>query len=224
MGLIHQKQILFPAGSVGKEAFQIYVRIKQIIVIADNAICKQTHVQRHLKGTDLMLPGITFDLVPGVVLFMGQQVKYRIIDPVKMPFGIRTVLRITCRLLLKTDLILGSQCHRFKLQSPVPQQRKGLVCHRGCDGLGSQIKDPVCLFLSHGLDGRKQRGNGLAHAGGCFNKKLTLMADGVIYVGHQFLLALSVCKGKSQCSDGFLPFLPPGDLLPGPFHILSDQI
>ena len=97
VGLVYQKQII-PRNTLTKKAFQIYIRIKYIIVIADHTICPGGQVQTKLKGTHMMFLCRLHDptTVDGTALL--QQGKDRIIDPVKMSCRIGTDFRIALRL------------------------------------------------------------------------------------------------------------------------------
>jgi hypothetical protein len=52
VGFIHQESV--GATLLGKVASQIHPRIKNIIVIADDGVSPDGHVQRKLEGADLM--------------------------------------------------------------------------------------------------------------------------------------------------------------------------
>ena len=71
-----------------------------------------------------MFQGILFYFASGKTLFPGQQIIDGIIDPVKMSFGIRALLRITFGTFLKTNLLFRCQNNTFESQSLLPQQRK----------------------------------------------------------------------------------------------------
>ena len=81
--------------------------IKQIIVITDNAVCKQTHVQTHFEGADLVLLCIFLHILPAETLFVSQQIIDGLVDSVVMPPGIRAIFRITLCLLHKTGFFLS---------------------------------------------------------------------------------------------------------------------
>ena len=57
MCFIHKEDILLFA-SLCEESLEIYMRIEQIIVIADYSIGEQAYIQTEFKGTDHMLPGV----------------------------------------------------------------------------------------------------------------------------------------------------------------------
>ena len=114
MRLINQKQILLSA-CTSEKAPQIDMRIKDIIVIAQNTIGKQAHIQPQLKGADLIFLSTGLDFFPAVMLLCRHQFKNRIVDPVKMSLCIRTGVRIAFRFFHKADFIPCRQHHRFKM-------------------------------------------------------------------------------------------------------------
>ena len=113
MCLVNQENIVFPH-SFGKKTLQIDMWIKQIVIITDDHIRKQTHIQTHFKRTHLMACCIFFDLFTGKVIFMDQQIIDRIVNPVKMSLGIGTVYGIALGFFHKTDFVLSSQCNRLQ--------------------------------------------------------------------------------------------------------------
>ena len=71
-----------------RKPLQMGVRIEDVVIIADHRIHPNREIQRHLKRTDRMLSGICLDLIPAHIINMGEHVKDRIVDPVKMPLGV----------------------------------------------------------------------------------------------------------------------------------------
>ena len=171
-----------------------------------------------------MFQGIFFYFASGKALFPGQQIINCIIDPVKMSFGIRALLRITFSTFLKTDLLFRCQNNTFESQSLLPQQRKSVLCHCTGDGLGCQIEQLVSHVLPHRLYRWKYSGYGLAHSGRCFQEQFSLMINGLIHITDQFLLSVPVIEGELHSGNGLLSKLSP---LPGiirPFAVITDQL
>ena len=171
-----------------------------------------------------MFQGILFYFASGKALFPGQQIIDGIIDPVKMSFGIRALLRITFGTFLKTDLLFRCQNNTFESQSLLPQQRKSVLRHRTGDGLGCQIEQLVSHVLPHRLHRRKYGGYGLAHSGRRFQEQFSLMINGLVHITDQFLLSVPIIKGELQSGNGLLSKLSP---LPGiirPFTVITNQL
>ena len=223
MRLIHQKEVL-ALRSLRKKTLQIYMGIKQIVVIPDNAIGKEADIQTELKGADPVLARIFLYDLPRKAVRMQQKIIDRIVDPVKMPLCVGAVLRVTLNLLHKADLFLRCQHHAFKQKSLFPQQREGIFRHGPGDGLCSQIKDLVPHAVSHRLDRRKNRGDRLANAGRRFDEKLLRMVDSLIDIGNQLLLPLPVRKRKGELFNGCLSFLVPLVLIIRPFPVPAEQL
>ena len=169
MCLIDQKYII-TLTAISKETFQIHMGIKEVIVVSDDAVSEQAQIQSEFKRAYPIFQGIFFYFASGKALFPGQQIINCIIDPVKMSFGIRALLRITFGTFLKTDLLFRCQNNTFESQSLLPQQRKSVLRHRPGDGLGGEIEQLVSHILSHGLYRGKDRGYGLTDSRRSFNK------------------------------------------------------
>ena len=71
MRLVHQKDIIAIV-IFRKKSPQIYVRVKRIIVITDNPVREQTHIQAKFKRTYLMLSCILLYHFSGKACFMCQ--------------------------------------------------------------------------------------------------------------------------------------------------------
>ncbi len=221
VSLVDQEQIIPAHFPFSEKAAQIGVRVKNIIVIADDHIGKKAHVQSHLKGTDLIffcifLNGSSAEIVP-----FGQQRINGLIYPVKMPFGPGTCFGIAIRLIQHADLFSGRKGYRFALQIPLPHQCYRILSYRPCYGLSCKVKDLLRFALSHGLYCRKQGGDGLAGSGRCFQKKLSTMHNGPVAIRRQFLLALPVWKREAHGAYGGCPSLPPLQGIGGPFPVLT---
>ena len=127
------------------------MRIKHIIVITDNPVRKQAHIQTKFKRAYLMLSCILLYDFSGKACFMCQQIINRCIYPVIMSFCIGTGIRIAFRFFLKAYFFFGGQYDTLKCQTPVPQKTVGIFCHGPGNGLCRQIKNFVPHSLSHSL-------------------------------------------------------------------------
>ena len=212
MRLINQKQILLSACTFSEKAPQIDMRIKDIIVIAQNTIGKQAHIQPQLKGADLIFLSTGLDFFPAVMLLCRHQFKNRIVDPVKMSLCIRTGVRIAFRFFHKADFIPCRQHHRLKMQSALPQKVERTI--RDCPGnrLRCQIKNPIRLSFPDCLDCRKHRRNRLTRPGRCFDKQFSAVADRMINMRDQLFLSLPVRERKRQAVNGILTKFLPGNV------------
>ena len=88
--------------------------VKGIVVVTNHRICKQTHIQTHLKGADLMSPGIVLHPFSVKAVLMGDKVVHGIVDSVKMSPGVGTSLRVAFHFLTEADFLLGRQGHCLK--------------------------------------------------------------------------------------------------------------
>ena len=200
------------------------MRIKYIIIVTDNAIAKQADIQAHLKRTYPVFFRKRLQYIPCIIDLCGQQVEQCRINAIKVSLCIGTDFRIAFRIFQKTDFIFRSQQHYLKCQPSFPQQGKVFIRHCSGNGLGSQIKQFLRLSLPNRLDGRKNGGNCFSHAGRRFQKEFPFMANGSVDPCRQFLLALPIGKGESQCPQGSLPFLFPVKFHICPFPVLAHQI
>ena len=199
--LVDQEQILFsPAASVRKKAPQIRMRIKQIIVISDDCICEQTHIQRHFKRADLVLLRILRYFLPGKALFLRKKRIDCRVDPVKMPFCPKTALRIAVRLLQNADLFLCCQQNTFQMETLVTHLRDCCFRSGSCHRLRSQIENPICLPLSNRLDGRKKSGNRLPGSCRRLQKQLSPMHNRPVNIRRELPLSLAVGKREFQAA------------------------
>ena len=120
MGLIDEEQVI-ALHTLAEEALQARVRIKDIIVIADNGVGPGRCVQAQLKGTDpvpLRLREQKFTVE--CVRAGRQQLIDRIVDPVEMPFCVGAGVRIAVRGPADTELFLRRQGHRLQAQALSP--------------------------------------------------------------------------------------------------------
>ena len=138
VGLIHKKAEVF-LFSIGKKAPEVYEGVKYIVVVTDYGVCKKAHVQRRLKGADLVLFCILYDRIPVKGILAGQKVVDSIIYPVVVPFCIGAGLGVTVSFILiyKAYLVPGSDVRGLYLKSlGLSHGVKGLHCHGSSDGLG----------------------------------------------------------------------------------------
>ena len=116
MGLIYQKEIGPSWLILRKVSLQPYIRIKNIVVVANDPIHPITNIQAKFKGTDLMLLPILKYPSSGNAFHLMQNLIHSIIDPVIMSFCPRAIVRITVRLLHNTELFLCCNGHCIKIQ------------------------------------------------------------------------------------------------------------
>ena len=93
------KENVFSSRSFSKEPAQMSVRIERIIVIAQNRIAPRRGIQPELKRTHLPLLRLRTNAVSVEKVGIFKILKHRIIDSVKMPSRIRTVIRVAGRLI-----------------------------------------------------------------------------------------------------------------------------
>ena len=166
MCLIHQKKIVAP-DALSKKAFETDIWIKDIVVVTDDMIDPGCDIQTVLKRTDPSIFCPAQNAIPIHHIFFLQNVIDGIVDTVKMPFCVRTVVRVAGSLLQKTHLILGCDHDRLSLIALFFHQKKGIVCHDTGRIFGSQIKDLVSHILPHRLYGRKDGSQSLARPCRC---------------------------------------------------------
>ncbi len=179
MGLVNQKNIVLPH-ALSKEPFQIHMRVKQIIVVADNRVRKQAHIKTKLKRTDHMLFCTGNNRLPVKIVLFGQQLVNRIVYTVIVPSGIGTVIRVALRFLHKADFVPCGQYDGLEPKSLFSHQFNGVAGHGSCDGFGREIKDSLSYPLPHGLYGRKQCGDGLSGPGRSLYEQFSFMINCLI--------------------------------------------
>ena len=156
-----------------------------------------------------MLPRILLHRLPAEALFLLKQFKHRVVDSVIMASGVRAVLRVALRLFHKTDFFFRSKDDAFEAQPFFPKQLQSFFRYGAGDGLGCQIEQLLPHTLSHSLNSRIYGGDGFSHPCRSFYEQLLLVKNGLVYIDHQFLLALSIGKGKFQPPyRGFSDALP----------------
>ena len=185
--------------------------IEHIIIITDDPVGKQAHIQTQFKGTDLVPARIFLDGLPVIMILMQQEVIHGLVDPVIMPLCKGAGSRVTVRLLQEADLVLRRQDDGFHTQPLPPQKLEGVVRHRSCNGFRRQIKNALRFSLAHGLHRRENRGERLSHSRGSFNEQLLPPHNAPVHVSGKLLLSFSVRIGKNERPDrihaDLLPFI-----------------
>ena len=219
MRLIYQKQILSLC-AFRKETLQLCTRIKNIIIITDHRIRPQRHIQSELKRTNLPFLCLRLDRRTVKPLPLRDQLKYGVIDAVKMPLCIRTRIGIALRLIEKTDFFFGSQCQCFHAQSLTAQDLIRLLRYRSCHCLCRSIENAVCQSLSHRFYRRKYRGKCFSRSGRSLYKQRLFAKHRPIDRGRHFLLSVPPRIRKFQPRNRGLPHFLPFDLKLRPLLIL----
>ena len=155
MGLVDQKQII-PLHAIPKKPLQIHIRIKHIIIITDHRVHPGGSIQTHLKRTHLPLPCLHKQFLPLIRVLLCQKLIHRVIHSVKMPIGIRTLLRITLHLIHQAHFFLGGDRECLIRQSFPFENRKRLLRHRPGDRLGCQIENLISIPFPHSPHSRKK--------------------------------------------------------------------
>ena len=119
MSLVHQKDIS-SLRCIRKKAPEIYVRVKDIIIITDDPVRKKGHIQAQLEGTDHMLKGVFLYPLPRKIIGSGKQLVDRIVYPVKMPLCIGAGSRIAVSLLKGAYLFFGGDDHGLEAKALLP--------------------------------------------------------------------------------------------------------
>ena len=222
MRLVDQKQILAFI-SLAEEPLQMRIGIKNIIIVADNRIHPQRHVQPHLERAHVPFSRLFFYHLPAHLICGGQQFIHRVIHPVKMPLGVRAVIRIAVCLLAEADLLLGGEHDHFHAQILGFQGVKCLPRHRSGNRLGRQVEYLLSQPFPHGFYSRKHRRDRLSHSCRSLYEQFLLTEDGAVDAGNQLLLSLPVRKGKFHLPYGCIALLSPLNLITGPSLIRSCQ-
>ena len=119
MRLIDQKQIL-TLDPFTEEPAQMRIRVKHVIIVADDRVHPQRDVQTHLMRAYLPFPRLLRKDLPIHLIRRSDQLVHRVIHPVIMPLRIRAGVWITVRLLTKTDLLLSGQHDDLHTQALLP--------------------------------------------------------------------------------------------------------
>ena len=201
MGLINQEDV--PAlRPLGKEALQLCIRIKYIIVIAQDCVAPAGGIECEFERAD---PAFHCHFHNGAAvknLPFPDQVKYGFIDPVKMSFGKHAVIRIAGGLVKRADLLFGSDPDRPEIQPPIQQYGKCLRPDRQGFVFGSQVKNPVPVFFANGSHRGKHAAHGLADTGGRHEKQFFRFLYRMVHGCRQLLLACSVREREIHVLHG----------------------
>src|ERR1035437_9634322 len=138
MGFIHEEAVL--AAALAKVPAQINLGIKNVIVITDDGVGPDGHVQRKFEGTNLMFLGHGFESGSGD-FFPSQGIAYRWFDAVVISKSQRTRLWIARLTSPNADLFLRGERHGAKLQSALAQVSQRFLGDGSPDRAGSQVKD-----------------------------------------------------------------------------------
>ena len=201
MGLINQEDV--PAlRPLSKEALQLCIRIKYIIVIAQDCVAPAGGIECEFERAD---PAFHCHLHNGAAVknlpFLNQ-VKYGFIDPVKMSFGKHAVIRIAGGLVKRADLLFGSDPDRPEIQPPIQQYGKCLRPDRQGFVFGSQVKNPVPVFFANGPHRRKYAAHRLADTGWRHEKQFFRFLYRMVHGCRQLLLACSVREREIHVLHG----------------------
>ena len=152
MGFIDKENVILPRGIFSKKAAQIRMRVKDVIVVTDDAVRKETHVKAHLEGTDIVLFGIFLDRCPRKVVGCREKVIDGCIDPVEVALCARAGIRIALRSVEHTDFFLCRKAYILELQPLRAADFQRILCHPAADRFGGEVENLLCLALTHRLD------------------------------------------------------------------------
>ena len=105
MCFIHKKHII-TLRTIAKIPLKRRIRVKYIIIITYNSITPVRNIKRHLKRADIMSVGIFHDIISSDNHLARYYVVHSIINPVKMPLGIRTCHGVAVALIKWTYFVL----------------------------------------------------------------------------------------------------------------------
>ena len=105
MCFIHKKHII-ALRTIAKIPLKRRIRVKYIIIITYNSITPVRNIKRHLKRADIMSVGIFHDIISSDNHLARYYVVHSIINPVKMPLGIRTCHGVAVALTKWTYFVL----------------------------------------------------------------------------------------------------------------------
>ena len=167
--LIDQEQIaaLVP---LREKPFQMGIRIKYVIIIADHPVYPYRDIQRHLKGADPILLRLGFQYIACQIAAVCDQVEHCVIDPVIVPLCIGAGIWVALRFLTETDFFLCSQGDGLKQQPLASKCLECLFRNGSGDGFCCQVKQLFPQFLSHGPYCGKYGRHRFPHPGRCLDK------------------------------------------------------
>ena len=120
MCLIHKKHII-ALRTIAKIPLKRRIRVKYIIIITYNSITPVRNIKRHLKRTDLVPVGIFHDIISSNNHLARYNVIHSIINPVKMPLGIRTCHRVAVALIKWTYFVLRCESNSSHMKPVISQ-------------------------------------------------------------------------------------------------------
>ena len=132
-----------------------------------------------------------------------------------MPLCPGTDLRITIRLILDTQLVLGGKSHDFAGKSFIPKDLHSFLGHGPGNSTGRQIKHFFGFPFTAGTDGGKQCGHSLSHAGRCLDEELFFPQNGTVNGTDHIFLPFPVRKRELHALHGSVSLFSP---LPGKFN------
>ena len=157
MGFVN-KEYIFLGSTAFKESLQPCMGVKEVVVIAYDAVCKKCGIQGKFKGTDPVFFGIFKDPFPGKGCTFGYKGIEGVVDPVKMSPGISAAYGITVCFFKETYLLLRSKGHGLEPESPGAKYLKSLFGSGPCYGLGGKVEDAVTESFTHCLYRGEQHG------------------------------------------------------------------
>ena len=198
--LINEKNIvsLYP---LLKKSLKINIRVKHIVVIADNIITPAGRIKTKLKWTNGIFIRLRQNIITLNHIAPAKQVKNCIIYSVKMPLCIRTVHRIALHLITQAQLLLCRNLNSFCPVTVFFKKCKRFLCYRCGNRLRCQVKDSVCQLLTNRLHCRKNSRDGLSDTCRSLHKKKLLSHDCPIDIRNKLFLPRSVLKREPQFFD-----------------------
>ena len=224
MRLINNKKIIANLSRLAEIALQLRVRVKHIVVVADNRVHKIREIQLHFKRTDIPFLRLLLQGLPRVVPAFGQHLEDGRIHPVKMPLCAGTGRRIAVRLVQNTHFFFCCNSDGFAGDSLRAEDQKCFLGHRSGDGSGCQIKNFIRLFLPQRVHRRKNSRHCFSDPGRCLYEELFLPQNGAVNIDNQLVLPFPVGEGKFQAVNGFISLFRPAYLEIRPPLIFRNQI
>ena len=218
MSLIYEKNVI-PLHPFAEKPFQPGSGRKGVIIISHHRVCKGRNIQAESKGADLILLRPVQQLLPPAIVLILQKCIHRLIYPVIMSPGVRTVFRVTLGLLQGTNLLLRRQEHPLQPKALLLQNGKGISGRLGRHRPGRQVEKLLSQPFPKRLHRRKNHRHGLPHPRRRLDKQPLPPADGPVNRYCQLPLALAVRKGECQRPGRSISRLLPGNLEIRPFPI-----
>ena len=120
MCFIHKKHII-TLRTIAKIPLKRRIRVKYIIIITYNSITPVRNIKRHLERTDIMPVGIFHDIISSDNHLARYNVVHSIINPVKMPLGIRACHGVAVALIKWTYFVLRCKSNSSHMKPVIPQ-------------------------------------------------------------------------------------------------------